>query len=570
MSSKNDTKQNKDSREVDQLVKNTRSFWEKDLVFIKKSRVKTWKVVFALAFTAGAIAAFAWVVHLRLEVHSKANVSIKSPLMSVMKTKGCVTDGILTGSGGDTEGLIDMINRSECVYLHRSVETWLSPPNFELISKNIGKIEKKNMIYGMFLAEAIDPDADYYYPDEKRAFDFSKMCRKKSQGFWGEGTCKADMGSEEYRKYLKYISEKAIDAGVQTFLFGQIHFQDKSNSLFSKAGKIVADMRSYAAEKGRPIVIGAQTNDITDSDYLGIFDYIEGGVGENSEGQLEDGPCFSGWSNKDYCWALLWHSKFSSRANDVILNFDWSGFKNDDMSIFAQMDRAKRIKTTENLYDFFTTKNMGFMLPYLAVINDDVGCKGPASNYYAASNKYSCRDEDAFNAILKKGGSALAVAEKEEVAEAVSENAVGTAKDGNAPAELSSGVSGEPGEKKAVVPVALEKNSQDNFEFVSRIVPEEMIAGYRYQVSITVKNNSDSVWTKEAGYYLGTKEEAWNQDVELGSGEAVAPGQIKTFTFEVFAPSEPGEYGFSWQMGRKEGGLFGKAVENVKMKVVLE
>ncbi|OGI29162.1 MAG: hypothetical protein A2288_03585 [Candidatus Moranbacteria bacterium RIFOXYA12_FULL_44_15] len=564
MSGKNEKEK---KREIDRLVEDAGSFWKRDLVFIKKIRIKMWKAIFVLAFVIGALAALAWIIHLRLETRSSASVRIKSPLMSIMKSKGCVADGLLTGSGGDTQGLIEMINRSECAYLHRSIETWLAPPNFELISKNISKIKKKDMIYGMFLAEAIDPNADYYYPDEKRKFDFSEMCRKKSQGFWGEGTCKADMASKEYRAYLRYITEKAIDAGVQTFLFGQIHFQDNSGSAFSKAEDVVADMRKYAVQKNQPIVIGAQTNNITDSDYLAIFDYIEGGVGENSKGQLEDGPCFSGWSNKDYCWALLWHPEFSSRANDVILNFDWSGFKNDDMSIFAQMDKTERIETAKNMHEFFTAKDMGFMLPYLAVINDEVGCKGPASNYYAASNKYSCRDEDGFNAILKKAISAekeAAAVVPEDSGEAAEEENTAVVQTGDAPPV-------EAKEKEIVAPEKAPENSgQDDFEFVSRIVPEEMTVGYRYQISIAVKNSGGSVWTKERGYHLGTKEKIWNTEIELAPGEAVAPGQTKTFTFEVFAPSAPGEYGFSWQMGRKEGGLFGKDAKNVKMKVVSE
>ncbi len=331
----------------------------------------------------------------------------KSPVsMDRIKNKGCVADGILSG-WSKTNKEVDMINRSECEYLHRAIETWLTAPDFEEIEEIMDKVDKDDeMIYGMFIAEAIDTKEDYYYPDGDRDFDFKKMCRPGSKNFWGEHTCKPSFESTEYRKYVRYITEQAIDLGVQSFLFGQIFYQETSD--FSKpiAPEIIKEMKEYAALRGTTIVVGAQTNDITDEEYLQLFDYIEGGVGLRKNGTIENGPCFSRWWKKpgDWCWALLWHERFSSKANDVILHLDWSGKIGDDMSTFARMNKKDREKTLEYLYKYFTKKDMGFMMPMLTALpENNGGCYGSKKRYYSAGRKFSCDDEEAINEILEEG-----------------------------------------------------------------------------------------------------------------------------------------------------------------------
>lgn len=397
-------------RKVDILAKDVNSWWGDTFVYVRRARIKTWKAVLVIMFFAGAAGALMWSSLLELENATRADTRVPSPLMKSIKTKGCVADGIFTGYGGDTDNLIAMIEDSECVYLHRSVETWTNPPDFRLIEKNIAKLKNRDKyILGMFLAEAINPTITYIPQGENRLFNFGSMCKKGSEGFWGENTCKANFESQEYRDYLQFITEKAIDAGIQSFLFGQIYFQDNGTGSKSRAKEIVGKMRSYAKARGKEIVIGAQTNDIEDEEYLRLFDYIEGGVGVNEKGDIENGPCFSRWWKKegDRCWALLWHEKFAARANDVLLHFDWSGLYDDDMSIFARMDQKTRVKTMEKLYQFFLGKNMGFMMPYLAVINENNGsCIGPAKNFYAPADIYTCKDEDEIKAIMVKQNTA--------------------------------------------------------------------------------------------------------------------------------------------------------------------
>lgn len=325
------------------------------------------------------------------------------PSMNQMKKKGCVADGFLSGYGGDVNSSIALINRSQCYYLHRALETWLRPPDFELARKIQSKVTKPNTLYGMFIAEAISTNEEYFYPKENRSFNFSEMCRKGSKNYWGEHTCKPSLEKEEYRKYVQYIAEQAMDMGIQSFLFGQVFYQDAGNIKETVMPEVIRNMREYAGFIGIQIVIGAQTNDITDEKYLQIFDFIEGGVGVKDDGNVEDGACFSRWWQKpgDWCWALLWHPQFAKKANNVFVHLDWSGKLGDDMSIFTQMDKQQREKVLRRLHKKFTSQNTGFLLPFLATLyKDNGGCHGPKKRFYSASNKYSCQDEDVMNAIL--------------------------------------------------------------------------------------------------------------------------------------------------------------------------
>jgi hypothetical protein len=321
--------------------------------------------------------------------------------MKEIKTKGCVTDGLLSAYGKDTDEATEMINRSNCVYLHRALETWGDHPDFKKASRIMEKIKKPDVVYGMFIAEALRTNGDFPNgEDEDGNFDFKKMCREGSQNVWGEHTCKPEISSGEYRKYLKYITQKAMDLGIQSFLFGQIHYQDYEGPESDRMEKVVKEMRAYAKKKNIPIIIGAQTNTITNEKYLRMFDYIEGGVGMGDDGWVENGPC---WSHLQSCWALLWHDRYAKRANEVLLHLDWSGLTFDDMSVFARMDKAKRTNVLERLHKYFVSKDMGFLMPMMATLNkDNGGCRGPKKGFYSASDAYTCQDESVINSVLSQ------------------------------------------------------------------------------------------------------------------------------------------------------------------------
>ena len=316
--------------------------------------------------------------------------------MEKLKKQGCVADGLLSEYNPDREEYIDLINRSNCYYLHRAVETWLTPPDFETIQYVMSRMTKKDLVNGMFIAEAIKTNADYVNKDENREFDFKKMCQEGSENIWGEHSCKPDFGSGEYRSYIRYITREAIDLGIQSFMFGQVYFQE--NGRRDRVMEIVKEMRAYAKKRGVNIVVGAQTGKITDPDYLKFFDYIEGGTGIDENGNLPEGPCLDRWGG---CWALLWDERYSKNAKNVLLHLDWTGIKSDDLDIFARMDKETRERTLQNLYDYFSSRNMGFMMPFFGVLDKtNGGCYGPKKRYYSPDNKYGCDDEDAINRIL--------------------------------------------------------------------------------------------------------------------------------------------------------------------------
>lgn len=328
-----------------------------------------------------------------------------APDIERMKYEGCVADGFLSGYGDDINSSIALVNRSKCYSLHRALETWRAAPDFKKAREIQERVERKDIVYGMFIAEAIATNEDYYYPAEDREFDFKKMCRPGSKNDWGEHTCKPSFEREEYRKYLRYITERAMDMGIQNFLFGQIFYQEKSDLGEAIIPDIIQEMRAYAAFRDMQIVIGAQTNDITDPVYLGYFDYIEGGVGLDSDGTVENGPCFSRWWKKpgDWCWALLWHPDFKHKAKNVMVHFDWSGKIGDDMSVFTRMSKAKRDETLSSLHASFRKQGVGFLLPLLATLHrENDGCYGPKKRYYSAHRKYTCQDEETINHILDK------------------------------------------------------------------------------------------------------------------------------------------------------------------------
>jgi hypothetical protein len=110
-------------------------------------------------------------------------------------------------------------------------------------------------------------------------------------------------------------------------------------------------------------------------------------------------------------------------------------------------------------------------------------------------------------------------------------------------------------------------------QFISQDVPTTLVAGQARTVSITLKNTGTTTWTQGGGYKLGT----WNpQDntlwtgvtrIYLSAADSVAPGQQKTFTFNITAPGTPGTYHFQWRMVHEGVEWFGAYSTNVAIQV---
>lgn len=324
------------------------------------------------------------------------------PSMERMKREGCIADGILSSYGHETTN-IDMMKRMPCYSFHRAIQTWLEPPDFKRAKTILEKVDRPGVVWGIMLAEAIDVNEEYYYPDEDRLFSFRKMCRPGMENRWGEHTCVPSTERKEYRRYLQQVTRQAMDLGIQNFFFGQVWLQDDTGN--TEMPGIIDQMRKDAKERGMEIVIGAQTNDINDAKYLKMFDYIEGGVGLHSDGSIEDTPCFSRWWKKegDWCWALLWNDRFRLKANNVWVHLDWSGKRGDDMSTFARMSASDRQQTLRTLHKKFTGMGVGFILPVMTALpENNGGCYGEEERFYSANEKFGCKDEKAIEEILNR------------------------------------------------------------------------------------------------------------------------------------------------------------------------
>ena len=94
----------------------------------------------------------------------------------------------------------------------------------------------------------------------------------------------------------------------------------------------------------------------------------------------------------------------------------------------------------------------------------------------------------------------------------------------------------------------------NNAAFVSQSVSTSYAPGETATVSVTMKNTGESTWSASAGYKLGSQSPQDNLiwggigRVLLSSTDQIAPGQSKTFTFQIKAPARAGSYNFQWRM----------------------
>ena len=105
------------------------------------------------------------------------------------------------------------------------------------------------------------------------------------------------------------------------------------------------------------------------------------------------------------------------------------------------------------------------------------------------------------------------------------------------------------------------KPTGNDAAFVSQNLPE-LMPGQTVSVSVTMKNTGTTTWTKEGNFKLAAQSPAENSnwgisEIDLKDGESVAPGEQKTFEFNIKVPEFDGSYNFQWQMLQKAEEWFG-------------
>jgi hypothetical protein len=98
---------------------------------------------------------------------------------------------------------------------------------------------------------------------------------------------------------------------------------------------------------------------------------------------------------------------------------------------------------------------------------------------------------------------------------------------------------------------------------VSSTIPAQMLPGYSYDVSVTMKNTGTTSWTGTGLYKLGQPVGSGLTApgrVQLGGSESVDPGQQRVFEFTITAPIATGTYSITWQMVQEGVEWFGETV----------
>ncbi len=113
---------------------------------------------------------------------------------------------------------------------------------------------------------------------------------------------------------------------------------------------------------------------------------------------------------------------------------------------------------------------------------------------------------------------------------------------------------------------------RSNAAFIAQTVPQNMVAGATYPISITLQNTGTSTWISGVScpFRLGTQNPqdnlVWGIQRKDVPGP-VAPGGTATFQFNVTAPVTTGSYHFQWRMLQDNVEWFGAATPDVLVQV---
>ncbi|MDA3824123.1 MAG: T9SS type A sorting domain-containing protein [Bacteroidales bacterium] len=109
-------------------------------------------------------------------------------------------------------------------------------------------------------------------------------------------------------------------------------------------------------------------------------------------------------------------------------------------------------------------------------------------------------------------------------------------------------------------------------KFISQDVSTQMSPGEKLTVSVSMENTGTTSWTKAEGYKLGSIDPENNliwgiNRIELEDSETIDPGDTKTFTFDITAPTENNIYRFQWKMIQEGEAFFGEKTKNSLINV---
>jgi RHS repeat-associated protein len=113
----------------------------------------------------------------------------------------------------------------------------------------------------------------------------------------------------------------------------------------------------------------------------------------------------------------------------------------------------------------------------------------------------------------------------------------------------------------------------NNAAFAGQRVPDTMVVGNLYPVSVSMYNNGTKTWSAGTAHALGSQNPYDNGNWGMGRVALpydVAPGQTATFNFQVRAPQNPGTTNFQWGMVQDGVEWFGGSSSNVPVNVILD
>jgi hypothetical protein len=104
-----------------------------------------------------------------------------------------------------------------------------------------------------------------------------------------------------------------------------------------------------------------------------------------------------------------------------------------------------------------------------------------------------------------------------------------------------------------VIPNASAQTADGAVQFVRHNLPAQLDIGQAYAVELEIKNVGTGNWTRNGNVVLAIQgagnAQSWGVTrVELAPSEVIAPGDAKTFRFDIRAPATPGTYELGWNV----------------------